>query len=188
MEAFIGTILAFAGNFAPRGWMMCQGQLLPINQYSALFAILGTTYGGNGQTTFGLPDLRGRTLVGMGQGPGLSNVAQGQQWGTENVTLLTTQIPAHTHPTTVALNAAANDVTALSNVATGNTFASDAGGRGGAPVPAIYSASKTTVALGALAATATAGVAGGSQGHPNVQPSLGINYIICLEGIFPSRQ
>ena len=95
---FIGQITLFAGNFAPRGWAFCNGQLLSIAQNTALFSILGTTYGGNGQTTFALPDLRGRVPVHAGQGPGLSNYDLGQQGGAESVTLTTAQMPAHTHP------------------------------------------------------------------------------------------
>jgi len=98
MEAFIGSILLFAGNFAPRGWAFCQGQLLSIQQNTALFSILGTTYGGNGQTTFGLPDLRGRAPIGPGQGPGLPSVELGEMAGTPQVQLLITNLPMHTHP------------------------------------------------------------------------------------------
>src|SRR3546814_13601589 len=97
MEPFLGQIMMVGFNFAPRGWALCQGQLLPISQNSALFALLGTTYGGDGRTTFALPDLRGRCAIGMGQGPGLSAYQQGQMAGQENVTLIQTQIPTHTH-------------------------------------------------------------------------------------------
>src|ERR1041384_4599952 len=97
MDPFIGQIIMFAGNFAPQGWAFCAGQLMSISQNTALFSILGTTYGGNGQTTFALPALRSRTPVGPGQGPGLSNITLGEVSGTETVTLLTTQMPAHTH-------------------------------------------------------------------------------------------
>lgn len=101
MEGYIAQIILFAGTFAPRGWAFCQGQILSISQNTALFSLLGTTYGGNGQTTFALPDLRGRAPIGTGQGPGLSSISLGQMAGTENVTLLITQLPAHTHTVTV---------------------------------------------------------------------------------------
>src|SRR5690606_34266597 len=97
MEQLLGQIIMVGFNFAPRGWAFCDGRLLPIAQNTALFSLLGTTYGGNGQTTFALPDLRGRCAVGMGQGPGLSQRVQGEMSGTENVTLIQTQMPAHTH-------------------------------------------------------------------------------------------
>src|SRR5262245_39378135 len=99
-EPFLGQIRMFAGNFAPRGNAFCMGQILSIAQNTALFSLLGTTYGGNGQTTFALPDLRGRSIVGMGQGPGLTNITQGEVGGTETVTLLITQMPAHNHAAT----------------------------------------------------------------------------------------
>jgi microcystin-dependent protein len=107
-EPFIGQIMLFGGNFAPVGWALCNGQLMSIAQNTALFPILGTTYGGNGTTTFALPDLRGRAAVGFGQGPGLSNYDLGQSTGSEMVTLTVAQIPAHSHP--VAANAAAANV------------------------------------------------------------------------------
>jgi microcystin-dependent protein len=98
MDQYIGQLMLFAGNFAPRGWAFCHGQLLSIAQNSALFSLLGTTYGGDGQTTFGVPDLRGRAPIGMGQGPGLPNITQGQQGGAAAVTLTTAQMPAHSTP------------------------------------------------------------------------------------------
>src|SRR3546814_1398233 len=97
MEPFLGQIMMVGFNFAPRGWALCQGQLLPISQNQALFSLLGTTYGGDGRTTFALPDLRGRCAIGMGQGPGLANYTQGEMAGQENVTLISTQMPQHTH-------------------------------------------------------------------------------------------
>jgi microcystin-dependent protein len=102
MDQYIGQLMLFAGNFAPRGWAFCHGQLLSIAQNSALFSLLGTTYGGDGQTTFGVPDLRGRAPIGMGQGPGLSNITQGEMAGAAAVTLTTAQMPAHSHPVTLA--------------------------------------------------------------------------------------
>jgi microcystin-dependent protein len=173
MEAFIGTIMAFGGNFAPRGWAFCDGRLLPISQYTAVFALLGTIYGGNGQTNFALPDLRGRVAVGMGNGPGLSPVVEGQMGGTETVTLVGTQIPVHSH--TVGAS------TAGGSVAPTNAFlAVPVDSQGG--VGAGYTGSANTTLN-----PATIGGGGGNQPHENRQPYLGVNYIICLEGIFPSR-
>jgi microcystin-dependent protein len=173
MEVFLGTIMAFGGNFAPRGWAFCNGQLLSIAQNTALFSILGTTYGGDGRTTFALPDLRGRVAVGMGSGPGLSPVVEGQTGGTETVTLQGTQIPAHSH--TVAAS------TAAGSVPPSNAFAAvPVDSQGG--VGAGYAASANTTLN-----PATIGGGGGNQPHENRQPYLGVNYIIALQGIFPSR-
>jgi len=171
-EAFLGEIRMFGGNFAPRGWAFCAGQLLPIAQNSALFALLGTTYGGNGQTTFALPDLRGRVPVSFGQGPGLSNYAQGQQGGTEYVTLTSGQIAAHTHPFTPPSSSSSQNSTATDPVGA-------CPGVSGTP---LYSASTDGTML-----AGNTGAAGGSQPHANVQPFLCVNFIIALEGIFPSR-
>ncbi len=183
MEAYIGNVLLFAGNFAPRGWLFCDGQILSISQHTALFSILGTTYGGNGTTTFALPDLRSRVPVGIGQGPGLSPIVLGQMGGAETVTLNANQIPAHTHTATVAVNAGTD--ANLSNVATGRVLSSEVKG-GGVP-PLMYTDSANATQLRAGAATATIAPTGGSQPHSNVQPYLGLNYIICVEGIYPSR-
>jgi microcystin-dependent protein len=164
---FIGQISMFGGNFAPRSWAFCNGQIQTIAQNTALFSILGTTYGGNGQTTFALPDLRGRVPIHPGQGPGLSNYSLGQQGGTETVTLITQQIPAHNH-SLVGNNTAAND-----NLPNGNALADSA----------IY----TNAAPNAQMNAASIGNTGGNQPHPNIQPYLCINFIIALSGIFPSR-
>ena len=163
-EPFIGQIILFAGNFAPRGYAVCAGQLLPIAQNTALFSLLGTTYGGNGQTTFALPDLRGRAPLGTGQGPGLSNRTLGEVSGEESHTLTVGELPQHAH---------------LPQVANGDQTTNRAAGS----VPAnggVYSTSPN-------ASGATTGLAGGSQPHNNLQPYLGLNYCIALEGIFPSR-
>lgn len=177
MEAFIGSIVLFAGNFAPRGWQFCAGQILPIAQNTALFSLLGTTYGGNGQTTFALPDLRGRVPVGQGQGPGLSNWILGEATGTESVTLLPTEMPAHNHLVQVSTGAA--DLATASN----NYLATTNAMFGADPIPVnTYNGSPSaTLAVNSIAVT------GGSQPHENLQPSLCLNYIICLEGIFPAR-
>ena len=177
-EPFIGEIIMFAGNFAPRGWAFCNGQLLSIAQNTALFSILGTTYGGNGQTTFALPDLRGRVPLHSGndsQGPGLSSYALGEQTGTESVTLLTTQMPAHTH--VLAANTAAGTATEPA----GNYIAGVADANSGGLFPAFEATTNTT--MGPLAISP----AGGSQPHGNIQPILALNFIIATEGIFPSR-
>lgn len=174
MEPFIGMIQIFGFNFAPRGWAMCDGSLLSIAQNTALFSLLGTTYGGNGQTTFALPDLRGRVPVGFGQGPGLSANELGQAAGSENVTLLTNQIPAHTHQMMAS---------------------SDAQSAGGASGNSLGSAARGSTAGNVYVPGATSQVAmasittpvGGSQPHSNMQPYLVMNYCIAVEGIFPSR-
>ena len=167
----------FAGNFPIRGYAFCQGQLLSISQNTALFSILGTTYGGNGQTTFGLPDLRGRVPMGTGQGPGLTPRTLGEMAGAENVTLLTTQIPAHTHTLTVTPQAVSGAGTTADPT---NAYPANSGA-----LDKEYSASGTMVNMGA--ANGTIGVAGGSQPHTNIQPYLVINFLIALEGYFPSR-
>lgn len=177
MEGYIAEIRLFAANFAPRNWGYCNGAILSIAQNTALFSLLGTTYGGNGQTTFGLPDFRSRTAIGVGTGPGLSPMSLGQISGTETVTLITTQMPQHVHTsngnvTPAAFNGGASDSSPVGNYP--------------AKSPTLY-ASTHNVIMGATNATVTMGVAGNSQPHFNIQPSLGMNYIICLYGIFPSR-
>jgi microcystin-dependent protein len=171
-DPFLGEIRLFPYNFAPRGWAFCQGQILAISQNTALFSLLGTTYGGNGQTTFALPDLRGRVAVSSGQGPGLSNYSLGEVTGVETVTLLVSQMPAHGHTPQCTNNAAD------SSSPGGGVWAAD-----GAGITGEYSngAPSTTMSPAAIAAT------GGSQPHPNIQPLLTLNYCIALEGIFPSR-
>jgi microcystin-dependent protein len=178
-EPFLGEIIIFAGNFAPRGWALCDGQLLPISQNTALFSILGTTYGGDGRTTFALPDLRGRAPMHAGQGPGLSDRRLGEQSGTETVTLTTAQIPAHTHTGTVQLNC--NSQQGNSPTPTGNFPAADGSG-----YSADYAAA-SNAQMAAAGGTATLANTGGGQAHNNLQPYLVVNYIIALQGIFPSR-
>jgi microcystin-dependent protein len=175
---FLAEIVLFAGNFAPRGWAFCQGQILSIAQNTALFSLLGTTYGGNGQTTFALPDLRGRVPVGTGQGPGLPSVNLGQVSGEPTHTLIVTEMPAHNHTAQVQLNAASG----------GGNSASPAGNVPAASTArdSIYSNTSDTT-MAANGGQVTVGIAGGSQPHNNMQPYLGLNYIIAVEGIFPSR-
>jgi|RhiMetdeSRZDD1v2_1073273.scaffolds.fasta_scaffold26662_6 microcystin-dependent protein len=177
MEPLIGTVFLFAGNFAPRGYMLCQGQLMSIAQNTALFSILGTTYGGDGQTTFALPDLRGRVPMGTGQGPGLNNYILGEETGTENVTLLSTQMPQHSHNMMVSTS------NANSPQATNNYLAVANGDFQGDNVTVNTYNGTPNAALGGN----SIGIAGGSQPHENLQPSLVMNYIIAIEGIFPSR-
>jgi microcystin-dependent protein len=178
-EPFLGQIMMFGGNFAPRGWQFCAGQLLSISQNAALFSLLGTTYGGNGTTTFALPDLRGRFPLGMGNGPGLSPVVEGQIGGTESVSILTSNMPSHSH--------------SLNGSASAGTQSSPVGGA----IAAINTGSVKTPATTALGFVNTAptgpmqvqsiGQTGNNIPMATMPPYLGVNYIIALEGIFPSR-
>lgn len=190
-EPFIGEIRMFAGNFAPRGWAFCNGQLLAISTNSALFSILGTTYGGNGVQTFGLPDLRGRAPVHSGNqaGPGLPIVNLGELSGNRTVTLTQLQMPAHNHSgsTSIAIPTGSGDANASAPSNTSYLAKSiDAAGSGGDPV--IYN---TTAApgqtLAPFNAAVTVGIAGGSQPVDITNPYLGLNFIIATEGIYPSR-
>lgn len=173
-QPFIGEIRLLPYNFAPLGWATCSGQLLSIAQNDALFALIGTTYGGDGQTTFALPDLRGRLPVHQGQGPGLSNYTIGQVAGTESVTLISTQLPAHTH-TLIATTAAATSLTPgnalLPGAVSGDTFyVNTTAGNTMAPM-----------------SNQMLSQAGGSQPHENTMPTLTLQFCMALEGIFPSR-
>lgn len=167
-EPFLGEIRLFAGNFAPRGWAFCDGQLMSISQNTALFSLIGTTYGGDGVSNFSLPDLRGRAPVH--QGPGF---VLGQKDGSESVTLLALQAPAHTHAAQGA--GASNAATPI-----GNFWSTDPGGN-------IAAYSKVPPPPSAQMSAAAFGSAGGGQPHENMQPFLTIGYIIALEGIFPSQ-
>jgi microcystin-dependent protein len=172
-EPFLGMIAIYGFNFAPRGWAMCNGQILPIAQNTALFSLLGTTYGGNGQTTFALPDLRSRVPVHFGQGPGLSSYDLGQAAGTETITLIVNQIPTHQHTVNCT------DADGTESKPPGNlpaTFSSASGGP--------YS---STAANGQMSPNMIPPSGGGNQPHPNIQPYLALNFCIALEGIFPSR-
>lgn len=173
----MATILIFAGNFAPRSWMFCDGSILPISQYDALFALIGTTYGGDGQTTFALPDLRGRTPVGTGTGPGLSNVVLGQSAGSEQVTMTQAQLPAHQHTMTarVATSSANADGSKNPALPLANTSMK------------IYAPNDPSVNTFLGGASVTLQNAGSNAPISVVQPYLTINYVICVEGIFPSR-
>lgn len=165
MEPFVGQIQSFSFNFPPRGWAQCNGQLMAIAQNQALFSLLGTTFGGDGITTFALPDLRGRVQVSQGQGSGLTIRNMGERFGTETVTLQVSNLPQHTH--TLSGNTTANADTALNN---------SIGGQVWAPVSPNTTANPNDVTS-----------AGSDQPHNNIQPTLGIGYCIALQGIFPSR-
>jgi microcystin-dependent protein len=159
---YIGEIRMFAGSFAPAGWALCDGSLLPISEHDALFSLIGTTYGGDGQVTFALPDLRGRSMVGSGQGPGLAAYQLGELGGVEQVTLTLAQLPAHEVPTSSEARTRTVPQPG-SSLATGGAYVAD-------------SEATTAVAL-----------VGGGQPHENMPPYLVINWIIALFGIFPSR-
>ena len=179
MEGMIGEIRMFAGNFAPRAWAFCEGQLLPIAQNTALFSILGTTYGGDGRTTFGLPDTRGRAAIHAGNGPGLSDYRLGSRGGVEHVTLNQTQIPSHNHIVSSAKQKATNNPLTTNNP-TGAILTSKAG----------IDAFTTSGADGSMQANSlhvTLGNTGGNQQHENREPWLAMYYIIALQGVFPSR-
>jgi microcystin-dependent protein len=169
---YIGEIRMFGGNFAPNGWAFCDGQLLPISEYDALFALLGTTYGGDGQTTFGLPNLQGRLPIHAGTGPGLSSYVLGQQGGVEQVTLTTLQLPAHTH-------AAAATTNPGSQAAPGGAVWAASSGQ------ALYATG--TAPTVPMDPTAPAAPAGGNLPHSNLMPYQCVNFIIALFGIFPSQ-
>lgn len=187
-DQFLGSISMFGFNYAPQGYALCNGDVLPISSNTALYSLLGTSYGGNGQSTFALPDFRGRSPIHQGQGPGLAPYATGQNGGTETVTLTIDQMPAHTHVATGALNASqAKGSTQLPDVGSLLARGVDKGSAGA--VPAIYVPSGTTgtqVALGGL--TVTNALTGNSQPFSNRDPYLTVNFCIALQGIYPSRQ
>ena len=169
-DPFIGEIRLFPYTFAPRGWALCHGQMLSISQNTALFALIGTIYGGDGRTTFALPDLRGRVVVSSGEGPGLSPYQVGEMGGAESVSLTESQMPAHNHQMAVngpSSGAAKPTNRYLGRVSTGTTYAGTSNGR------TLHPAAITP--------------AGGGQPHENRPPHLALNYCIALQGIFPSR-
>jgi microcystin-dependent protein len=180
MDEYIGIVKLFAGTFAPKGWAFCDGRLMSISQNSALFAILGTIYGGDGQTTFALPDLRSRVAVGAGVGPGLSPYQPGQRAGNEQISLSQQQMPAHTH-----LQQFSSDL-ATTSVPGGNVLATSNGldSQESAVTVNAYAAVGEKMVAGSPNAI---GFAGGSQPVNIMQPYLGMNYIICTNGLFPSR-
>lgn len=180
-DPFLGEIKMVGFNFAPVGWAFCQGQVLSISQNTALFSLLGTVYGGNGQSTFGLPDLRSRSPVGMGQGPGLTNITQGEMSGTESMSLTVSNMPAHNHPTVVQVAGTASSPTNAPSAGNNVLGASSATGPGSAN---IWSNEMTgPIQLAGV----QSGVAGSGLPVATRNPYLGINFVIALQGIFPSR-
>ena len=184
-DGFIGEVKLFAGNFNPRTWMLCQGQILPINSYQALFSIIGTYYGGDGRTTFALPDLRGRMPIGVGQGPGLTNRQIGRNGGYESAALTTANMPAHNHTATLTASGQmmCDSLSSIDDSPGGNTLSRSEIN--------IYSSNSSTIAMQdssvLVTGTVTIGNNGGGMTHENMQPFLGMNYIICIQGTFPSR-
>lgn len=174
MDNFLAEIRIFAGNFAPKGWALCNGQLLPIRQNTALFSLLGTNYGGDGQTTFGLPNLAGAAPMQPGAGPGLTPRTLGEAGGSPSVSLLTTEMPAHNH---VPMGDGGSG-SAVATTTSGTVWGS--GTRLGGN---LYAGDANLVPMRPVAL----GIAGGSQPHNNMQPYLGLTFIIALEGIFPQR-
>ena len=194
-EPFLGQIIQAGFNFAPRGWATCQGQTLAIAQNTALFSLLGTQYGGNGTTTFMLPNMSGRKMIHQGTGPGLSPYTIGQVGGTESTTITIANLPAHNHSATFTNTSTINAATADASVLGPASAAVLAKGVDvdvtPDAVPKIYAPAGSTPAIELaqinVAGTVTTGVNGGSQPHSNLAPYLTMNFIIALEGIFPSR-
>lgn len=198
MDVFIGTILGFAFNYPPAGWAACNGQLIGVNQNQALFALIGTIYGGNGTTTFGLPDLRGKSPIHFGQGAGLSNILIGQTAGTESITLLPANIPAHVHALTGTGVTATATVNVTATAIVGGTVTNETDGgnnsfSSGTTTANVYSepGGTGTANIAGLAGTAVlagnTGLTGSSQAFQSRNPYLAINFCIALNGIFPSR-
>ncbi len=179
IEPFLAEINMFAGNFAPRGWAQCNGQILPIENNQSLYSLLGTTYGGDGRVDFALPDLRGRVPIHEGQGTSLTNRQLGDTGGTETVTLNVSQIPSHSHTATSTLNASSVN-SGNTSVPTGAVLADDGSDK-------IYASIAPNVDMSTAAVTTTLGNPGGNQGHENMQPYSVINFIIATEGTFPPR-
>ena len=172
MEPFLGQILIFGGNFAPSGWAFCDGVLLPISQNQALYSLLGTTYGGDGRTTTALPDLQGRTPMHPGRGPGLTARRLGQRGGVETVTLSESQMANHAH----GFQGSSDPPDSRQP---GNSLAAQPAGRGAS---ALYGTASPTAQD-----SRTVGSTGGGQAHNNLQPYLAMNFIIALQGLYPSR-
>ncbi|MFT5891330.1 MAG: microcystin-dependent protein [Dokdonia sp.] len=179
MDPFLGEIKLFAGNFAPRTWAYCDGQLLAISQNTALFSILGTTYGGDGRTTFALPDLRGRAAIHPGTGPGLSTYRLGQRGGSEQVHLTIMNLPSHNHTATSTTNVQVGD--------NNNEDEPDGNFLGNGQVYSAAAAAGSKLNDAAVTTATTIGMQGGQQPYSNIQPFLGVHYIIALQGVFPSR-
>lgn len=195
MEEYLGTIKAFAFGYSPRGWQFCNGQLISIAQNNALFALLGTTYGGDGINTFALPDLRGRSIVHPGTGIGLTNIAYGEVSGTESVTLLQTNLPLHTHALVPGTGAGQVNFSTVLNAQIGGTLSNECDNgnnsfSSGGSTPSVYcEPGGTTTLVGGVTTTFSGSTApaGGSQPFSIRNPYVGIYMSICMEGIFPSR-
>jgi microcystin-dependent protein len=172
-DKFVAEVRIFTGNFAPTGWALCNGQLMPISQNTALFSLLGTTYGGDGKSTFALPNLQGSAPLQQGQGPGLSLRVEGEIGGEQTVTLLQTEMPAHAHTIQAAAGTGLADPT-------NNVWASGAKGFGSIYSPSVPA---SNVQMSPFATS----VAGGNLPHNNMMPYLGLTFIIALQGIFPAR-
>jgi microcystin-dependent protein len=177
-QPFVGQMIRVGFNFPPAGWMRCQGQLVPIDQYETLFNLIGTTYGGDGQTNFALPDLQGRVALSMGQGPGLSNYVIGQKAGTESVTLTTQQMPSHQHFVNV-ITSAGNSSTPSTQVLLAN--------QGPSPVSLVYTYAPYDQANQTALNSRSIGFNPGGQPHENRQPSLVITWCISMFGVYPSQ-
>jgi len=175
-EGFIGEIRMFAGNFAPRSWAICQGQLMPIAENTALFSIIGTIYGGDGRTTFALPDLRGRGPISPGTGPGLPSYREGQRGGSPTTQLTVSNMPSHNHNAVVNIPISGDDAT--TDEAGGLLSTTDGAKVYGGAASGSYNGGNTPV---------TVGMNGGNQDFNNMQPYLAVNYIIALYGVYPSR-
>lgn len=183
MEGTLSEIRMFAGNFAPRNWAFCEGQILPISSNTALFSLIGTIYGGDGRVTFALPDLRGRVPVGPGQGPGLSNYALGERGGEETNTLTTNQMPSHNHNGLLKVSSG----NATQSAATNGTSIATPGKGSGRSFVATEGFNTASPDITLNAESVTTANTGGNQHVNNIQPYLSTYYIICLAGIFPSR-
>ena len=179
MDGVLAVIWMFGSNFAPRNWALCDGQLLAISQNSALFSLLGTIYGGDGRTTFGLPEMRGRVPMHAGNGPGLTPRSLGQRSGQENVTLNTTQMPTHTHPATTTTQVSVSSSAGSEPNVNGQYLANHAGAYNEDPTAAAM--------LAGPSSTTTVANTGGNLSHNNLQPFMVVNFVICISGIFPSR-
>jgi microcystin-dependent protein len=181
----ICTVTIFAGSFAPQGWLFCQGQELPIGQYSAVYSILGTTFGGDGVQTFALPDLRGRAAVHAGQAPGMNNYTPGQQGGSESIVFTGAQLGGHTHPVTnVSLpGPPASSLPGTTDIPTGNVPAIINGS------PNAYSTTNGVQTLGIMNSYTTSGATGAAAPLPVdvLSPYLAMNYIICMDGAYPTQ-
>lgn len=182
-EELMGTVKLFAGTYAPRGYMFCAGQLLPIAQYNALFSLLGTTYGGNGTTNFALPNLQGAVAIGQGNGQGTTYVL-GQVGGTPNITLTTNNLPAHVHTGMGKISVSSGNATDAVAVE-GDAIATP-----GSVVSRVFTPTlgynKTTPDVNVIS-NITTGVTGNNAPLPIMQPYVAMSYIICIEGIYPSR-